>query len=138
MGPLIAGGSRHNAPSAPIPRRRCILLPFATQTGLLRANCAFLAPTSSALLVYGGDPGGGNDGSPSVAPPSADDDGYKPLRLGVRLPRFCIKVDSNPTEIFSLSRRAASAGSLENAFAPRNFSPLSFFFRDLRGSLVAR
>lgn len=26
------------------------------------------------------------------------------MGLGVRLPRFCIKVDSNPSEIFSLSR----------------------------------
>lgn len=40
------------------------------------------------------------------------------MGLGVRLPRFCIKVDSNPSEIFSLSRPPSN---------PCNFAPFAFF-----------
>lgn len=47
-----------------------------------------------------------------------EDDEYKPVGLGVRLPRFCIKVDSNPSEIFSLSRPPSN---------PCNFAPFAFF-----------
>ena len=89
----------------------------------LRANCAFLAPTSPLpyhpLRRELGDPRGETDvSSPFFVPLSLslslsalsscrraqENDDYKPLGLGVRLPRFCIKVDSNPSEIFSLSK----------------------------------
>ena len=110
----------------------------------LRANCAFLAPTSPLpyhpLRRELGDPRGETDvSSPFFVPLSLslslslcsalsscrraqENDDYKPLGLGVRLPRFCIKVDSNPSEIFSLSklplpRRITRPGSSFDAFS---------------------
>lgn len=108
MGPLIADGSRHNARPRFLPTK-CILLPFATQPVPTRQLCflgtnfSFYCPAERGPR----DPRGGTDESRlSLLPPPSrarclND---QPLGLGVRLPRFCIKVDSNPSEIFSLSR----------------------------------
>lgn len=99
----------------------------------LHANPCFLGTNFSIHLVKKGQKGGcwgrhlilllpllslSLTFAARLASSRREDDEYKPVGLGVRLPRFCIKVDSNPSEIFSLSRPPSN---------PCNFAPFAFF-----------
>ena len=139
MGPLIADGSAAQC-SAPIPSHQMHSSPF-------RYSARFYAPTVLSwhqLLLCRITRWEGNSGILGEKPTclvlssflslslslsalsscrrAQENDDYKPLGLGVRLPRFCIKVDSNPSEIFSLSklplpRRITRPGSSFDAFS---------------------
>lgn len=133
-------GRWHNARPRFLPAK-CILLPrFVTRPACsLHANPCFLGTDFSIHCpVKEGQRGSwGRNLIPSLSlflkRVSAgieveENDEYKPLGLGVRLPRFCIKVDSNPSEIFSLSRLPPPN--------PCNFVLFSGSTADLRRSIA--